>query len=571
MRLPIKMPLLSLVLAATTLSCADSSNDKEKSEVKSVIDGNVALKPTGLGVGFDSDTQTLKSTCVTGSQTFVGGGTAKIRYEQDISYDQVIDSISGGANIGAKINIFNVTGAADFASKESSDEFSSTIALISTATIKSNALNDESLKLTALGASQVVDGAVSPNVRKVCGDEFVSQIDYAAKLFINAKIRFASAQDKLEFKGSANVSLAGIGELGGQIAKLSDKIKKNSSVTITAEQTGGRVQDLGKILDESVITCNLSEFETKCLPILQAFVKYAKEDFRTGFDLDAAAIKPFEDDVVAKTEVAKADALAADAAKANDPTSSAAKEASDKAATSAALVAKAQQTLQSEIMNRNYAQVLYTTSKYSDKAIMHHDQVVSLAPDVADSILTSEMEIARDETYDEYQIQLADYYRSTDLLRDFTLDAKQRAKIKAVQTATSANRKTIAAVGNTCLKSPLKCEEALEKYKTNVKTYDARDLSTSVCMIPSDVAGSSWAFGPKEGNYYGNLTLGADGLVEGYRTDAEFKWEVKDCILRFINSAGFPSTVFDTMANFDHLEGNFLQFSGQAHRMDRIK
>ncbi|RYZ69332.1 MAG: hypothetical protein EOP09_07865, partial [Proteobacteria bacterium] len=120
MRLPIKMPLLSLVLAATTLSCADSSNDKEKSEVKSVIDGNVALKPTGLGVGFDSDTQTLKSTCVTGSQTFVGGGTAKIRYEQDISYDQVIDSISGGANIGAKINIFNVTGAADFASKESS-------------------------------------------------------------------------------------------------------------------------------------------------------------------------------------------------------------------------------------------------------------------------------------------------------------------------------------------------------------------------------------------------------------------------------------------------------------------
>ncbi|RZA24178.1 MAG: hypothetical protein EOP10_10645 [Proteobacteria bacterium] len=503
----IRSPFLSLVIAALALSCGDSNSNK--SDLTGEISGQALRIPNGLGQGFESDTQTLKANCISGDTVYVGGSEADVSYSQDVTFDQVIDSISGGANIGAKINIFDVKGAAEFASKQASDDFSSTITLISTASVKKAVMTN--LKLTKIGQFLSKGGVVADTVRKNCGDEYVSQINYSAKLFVNAKFRFASPQDKLEFKGSANVSLLGIGELGGQISSLNEKIKSSSTVTITAHQIGGNPEELGKVLDDSIVSCTLAQFETKCLPMLQAVVRYAREDFPRSL--------------------------------ANDPIPTSA---------------------------RGWAEVLYMTDKYSDTPLIDGDNLIVLSNEKEKSIIDQEMDAARSETNAEYQRQLVDYQRSVDLLRDFTLDSAQRANITNVQTSTLANRNLLSKVGETCLKTPLKCVSALQDYKKAAKLYDSRALSTAYCMIAEDVMGSSWSFGAKNGGFYGDMRFAADGTILNYRNDSEYTWAVKGCILRLYNSAGFPSTVFDTIHSKNLLEGNFVQLSGQKHVLKRL-
>lgn len=512
MRFHVKSPLLCLILAANLVACSDSGNGpaNEQSVLNGEISGQASRLPNGLGQGFESDTQTLKANCITGDLVYAGGPAAEVNYTQDVTYDEVLDNISGGLNVGVGINIFDIKGAADFASKEASDAFSSTITLTSTAAVKSAVL--QNIRLTDLGKAMAKDGQVSEAVRKNCGDEFVSQIDYSAKLFINTKFRFNSAQDRLEFKGSASMSLLGIGELGGNISKLSDNLKKNSSVSITAKQIGGNPENLSKILDDSVISCNLADFEAKCLPMLKALVKYAREDFPASLAQDPV------------------------------PTSS-----------------------------KGWAEILYKTDKYSDHPILSGSDVVTFVPQKNDSLLTREIEQARNNTYDEYEKQMTAYVRASDLLRDFPLDDSQREKVTAVMEATAQNRKSLANVGEICLKTPTSCIEQFEKYKANAVAFDERNLSTKVCLSHADIADSKWSFGRTNGDAIGTIILAANGkILESGHTN-ETKWAVEGCILRFYSDKNIVTTTFDIMANKEHLIGNYYAKDRPDHTLARIK
>ena len=114
MRLPRQLLLLILLLAAAFVSCKHRS--AQKSDLEGDISGQASRLLNGLGQGFESDTQTLRASCVTGKTVFVGGVSADVIYSQDVSFDQVLNTISGGLNIGAKFKMFDVKGAADFAS-----------------------------------------------------------------------------------------------------------------------------------------------------------------------------------------------------------------------------------------------------------------------------------------------------------------------------------------------------------------------------------------------------------------------------------------------------------------------
>ncbi len=505
MKSPVKMSLLSIILAASVGACSKSNpNESGLND----ISGQAPRLPNGLGQGFESDTRALKSNCVTGDLVYAGSPSAEVTYAQDVTYDQVVDTVSGGLNLGVKINIFDIKGAADFASQESSDAFSSTITLTSSAAVKSAVL--QNVRLNDLGKA-MIQPENKAKIRSACGDEFVSQINYSAKLFVNTKFHFTSAQDRQEFKGNAHLSLLAIGEIGGQISILSDNIKKNSSVSITARQIGGNPEELSKILDDSVISCNLAEFETKCLPMLKALVKYAREDFP----------KSLTDDPV--------------------PTSS-----------------------------KGWAEVLYETDKYSDVVFINGTDVVSLVPDNNSSILTQEINLARDEVADLYQVQMTNYRRAADLLRDFPLDETQTRNVTSVLDATAQNRKALVIAGESCLKNPKSCLEQRDAYKKSALAFDVRNLSTKVCLIPSDVADSNWTFSRTNGEMIGNITLAKDGTIKNSGHSNESNWKVEGCILRFYSDKNVITTTFDVMANTQHLVGNYFVKTLPGHKLDRI-
>ncbi|RZA27308.1 MAG: hypothetical protein EOP10_00550 [Proteobacteria bacterium] len=411
MKVQLKLALVPMILASVLAACGPQSGSDTKSE----ISGQSKRLPNGLGQGFESDTQLLKTNCVTGDVQFAGGAQADVTYTQDVSFEDVLDSVSGGLNAGAKFSIFDVKGAADFASKQSSDEFSATVTLTSDASVKSAVMKN--MRLTDLGKAMFEDGVVTDKVRKNCGDEFVSQINYSAKLFVNAKFSFATKEDKKNFKGSATLSLLNLGEIGGQIEKMDENIRKTAKVSITARQIGGNPEELSQILTDNVFTCSMAEFESKCLPMLQAVVQYARETFPKSL--------------------------------ANDPIPDSSK---------------------------GWAEVMYKTDKYSDFPLLLDGEVVTLVSENDASIITPEIEEARDTVYESYTSEMKNYDRAVGLLKDFTMGEEPKAKITIIKIAAAANKSSLAAVGEACIRTPLKCVEKLDAYKATRKAYSVDAL-----------------------------------------------------------------------------------------------
>lgn len=513
MRLTSKISLLPIFMSSLLFSCGKS----DESVLNTEISGQAANVPSGiLGQGFRSDTNTLiMGNCVTADRVFAGNVEGNVEYKEDLSFDEVLDTISGGLNLGVKFKIFDVKGAAEYASKEASDDFSSTISIISSADLKRATMNSNTVKLTDLGRSAIdAAGNVKNSVLQDCGDEFVSQITYSAKLFINAKFRFQSAQDKEEFKGNASVSLAGLGELGGQISKLSDKLKKTTSVSITARQIGGSPEKLGQILHSSVLTCNLAEFETKCKPMLDNLVTYASNTFPESLnDVTLDPSKP-----------------------------------------------------------NGWAQILFTTSKYSALPItgVKKGENIYLVPGKSTSLISREVEMARNEVYEAYEKELVGYQRATDMLKDSGLTSVQRMGIRDVQTASGANKKSLSVVGETCLREPGECIEAFDGYKKSAKVWDLRALSLKTCLLTSDVENTVWDFSRSNNSSIGIIRLAKGGKIDLAVSNAEVTWKVEGCLLRFYNVYGVHTTVFEDIESYDQMTGSYYFNGSFRHILKRL-
>ena len=503
--------LLSVLLSAALFGCKHDSKDQPASDLESEVSGSAAKLPSSLGVGFDSETQTRKTKCVEGTPVWRGAQDAKFEFGQDLSFDQILKEISGGGNVGAKLSVFDIKGAADFASKYASSQYSSTITLSNNVTLKKLLLQNP--HLTDAGQAEVSGGKTTETVRKTCGDEYFDTIVYGAQLFVVAKFDFQSAQDKLAFKGSAAVSLAGVGELGGQISNLNDKIKRNSKVSITARQVGGNTDELSSILSAEIITCSLEEFDKKCLPMLVKIVNYAKDSFREG-------LKKLPDPENNKV---------------GDP--------------------------------KGWAEITFSTTKYADEKI---DGIV-LIPNIDVPLITEEIEKNRGQIYDSFQAMLLDNERAAKLLRDFTLSDFQRKKVEEVERSTAANKDALAVVGDVCMKTPAKCEAKYADYKASVKTYDQRLLSLDICLTKADIDNTSWNFTRSNGSFIGKVTLASSGKIENYNSEYETTWKVDGCILRFINVNGVPSTIYDQIESVDRMTGVFMQAASFRHILERVK
>ncbi len=515
MKRDVKKVVLPLIFMSLTSASLVSCKHDGKSNLESEISGSATNLPSDLGVGFDNETQVIKSQCVTGTPVWRGAQDASIEYGQDLSYDDIIKAYGGGAKIGASVAGFDVKGAAEFASKNATTEYSSSISLVNKISLKKLILANP--KLTELGKSELVENRARDTVRETCGNEFFNQIEYGAQIFVIAKFDFANAQDKIEFKGNASVSLLGIGELGGNISHLSDKIKKSGRVTISARQVGGNPEELSKILSSGVITCSLVDFEKTCLPALTAIVKYASEDFREGLKKSPDPQLQYENEL------------------------SESKSAKD--------------TKRNPGDAKGWAEVNFITAKYANVKIGG----ARLVPEIDVPLVNVEIERTRSNVFDEFQVNLLDAERATALLRDATLSDTRRIRIKEIDLATSKNKENLAEVGQICMSEPTKCIATYARYKKEqLQAYDRRHLSSGICLVKSDIDNSSWILSGADKKTIATARFNADGTITGYSNDNEKSWKVEGCILRFYNSAGLSTTVFSKIDD----SGNSM--SGEA-------
>ncbi len=498
----LKNALLPSLLALSTFAC---KSDGHKSQLESEISGSATSLPSDLGVGFDSETQVIKSQCVSGSPVWRGAQDSSIEYGQDLSFNDIMKSYGGGAKVGATVYGFDVKGGADFATQNAATEYSSNLTLTNKITLKKLVLSNP--RLTAIGKSELSNGRAKDTVRETCGNEYFNEIEYGAQIFVVAKFDFANAQDKIEFKGNASVSLLGVGELGGNISHLSDNVKKNSRVSISARQVGGNPEQLSSILSTGVISCSLVDFDKTCLPALTAIVKYASEDFRKSLES-----LPDPQDLYEQEQAAQAAIAAGDLKPKRDPGNA-----------------------------KGWAEVNFITAKYADAKI----DGAKLVPEVDVPLLNTDIIKTRAQVYDDFQVALKDSQRASDLLRDPTLSDLKRQQIQAIDAATSKNRENLANVGTVCMNQPAKCIDTYRKYKAEqLQAYDARALSFGICLVPSDINDTTWILRGADAKEIATIRLLASGTVADDPSADDKTWKVDGCILRFYNAAGGATTVF---------------------------
>lgn len=520
-----------LVLPLLLITVGTACKHKDGSQLESEISGSAGNLPSDLGVGFDSETQVIKSQCVTGTPVWRGAQDSSIEYGQDLSFNDIIKSYGGGAKAGGNIAGFDVNGSASFASKNAANEFSSTITLVNKVSLKRLVLANP--RLTKQGKAELIEDRARDTVRETCGNEFFNEIEYGAQIFVVAKFDFANAQDKLEFKGSASVSLLGIGELGGNISHLSDKVKKSGRVSISARQVGGNPEDLSSIMSTGVISCSLVDFERTCLPALSAIVQYASNDFRKSLasspDPEVMYQKELEAGAVEEGEGVR--------------------------------------TKRNPGNAKGWAEVNFITAKYADLKI----DGARLVPEIDIPLTNVDIDRARTQVYDDFQVQLLDSERAATMLRDGTLSDIKRKRIKEIDLATTKNKENLAVVGKTCMTQPGKCLEAYSNYKSQqLQAYDSRQLSLGICLVKSDIDASSWILKGDAGKNLGTVVFNADGTLTGYTSEDEKSWKVEGCILRFYKDPATVSTVFSKVEESgDAMNGEST--SGEMRSLVRSK
>jgi len=555
-------------------SCKTTKGKGENNELKSEISG-LSDQVATLGTGYESETETTKSKCISGPVTQQGAQTSNVTYSQDLDFSSLTKIYTGGAKVGVKLAIFNVNGAADFASKEAVDEYSSSISILNEIKYKKDAINYPYLTSTSFIYE---NGKVLDTVRTECGDEYVQAVEAGGSLFVNAKFNFKTKEDKLEFKGNASVSLANVGEIGGQISHLSESIKKNSKVTITARQIGGDGSKLSSILSTSILTCSLADFEKSCKPMLENIIKYGGKDgdFQKGFANASTTARndgagevrfltrPFRDesiylesaDAFIAKDVAETENAIGEIAELEKKNVPANETASQKEARLDKLAKKPQ-------LEEKLALLRSKVNKDAKK--------IKLVPPVETSMLNSNIDSARIELYLAMQKMVKDRQRVSMLLQNFDLTDFEREEVEQIETYIERNSGYLETASKNCVQFPSKCIDSYNSFLKNETKYKSLKIFGQTCLQTSDLVNTKWRMSRSNNSVVGEIELLPNGKLGKYKSQFEDSWKVQNCQLRIINIFGVHSTIFDSIESVDRMTGTFIQDPTFRHVFERIK
>ena len=220
----------------------------------------------------------LNISCIEGEAITKGNSFASLRYERDMSFERMSDVLNGELSADVRFPVVKTSVSSKIALSHAVDELSETHTLYWSGINQKKVFKLGSRKITDRGRDIMLN--YPENIEEICGDEFISEIQYGAILLATMRVDFLSKEDKNAYGGSLDLQVGtGSIKFKGSLEKLANHLKSRIRVTIHAKQLGGDPVGLFSILSENLVSCSL-ENVSPCLETMKNLASYGKQEFR---------------------------------------------------------------------------------------------------------------------------------------------------------------------------------------------------------------------------------------------------------------------------------------------------
>lgn len=216
-------------------------------------DGYFIAEP---GSGYDTSTHTVVSdqSCLVAANNpnniYIANPSGYLHVGDNISMSDMQDLL--GVRVSGSMNggVFAGSMRASFLQSSENNPYTLNFTYVyqyaGVATFKPGTLGQGSAALTPV-AESFAFGGDPLRFRKMCGNEFISQMNAGTTLLVTVSLDFDSYQDKHAFSLALNGRVPGIGSVTSKINDAAVSSNTSAKMSISAIQLGGDPQDLNNI------------------------------------------------------------------------------------------------------------------------------------------------------------------------------------------------------------------------------------------------------------------------------------------------------------------------------------
>jgi hypothetical protein len=246
-----------------------------------------------LGGGVDSATGFSKLTCLKPATTSYQGGIVEFNnFANSMTFEELV-------TIGSQYNgsffdllILGFSKFNQFVNTITKDNYSQSFYFMASAILPTAVYNFWNSGFGINALNNFGQGAyLSGNFRQSCGDQFYSQENLGAGLFVAFKAQFSSQNDATVFNQGMNAySIIGFLDIVEKAYSVATEYNLNGNLIIMAYQIGGNPALLGQALDPdgnyvvtSCSTLNVADCQTAVAQILN----FANTEFQTQINTNS--------------------------------------------------------------------------------------------------------------------------------------------------------------------------------------------------------------------------------------------------------------------------------------------
>lgn len=201
-----------------------------------------------------------------------------IKLIYDMNYSDTLKVLNGNVDLTVEVPVVRITAGGHIAKEISVSDFGSSYTFHVSATPKKRHLepNDSNQGFTLSPVGHAIATDYPLKLLELAGDEFVTSIEYGARMLVNMKIDFLNESSKSDIGGHLKVDLAGgVASVDGRLNFISEDEKNSVRITVRAMQSGGDPIRLLGILPDNIVTCTLNNPEP-CFNLFAEAIDYAK-------------------------------------------------------------------------------------------------------------------------------------------------------------------------------------------------------------------------------------------------------------------------------------------------------
>jgi WD40 repeat protein len=236
--------------------------------------------PGLLGYGFDSAKQKmLQSECVASSIVEAGSSESEITYTDEADFEEIASSLAGSYSSSGDAIFMKSSQSMSYSQKNKKTNSRMNWFFNFDVKAKTRTLKAGDLRITP-HAEELLERRPDL-IEEQCGDEYISHIEYGARLTVTMTVEFASSEDKKAFNSLVELevdAVAAKASVKGSVDLAIQQMNARANIKIRANQKGGEEGRLSKILNQSVVRCRLDNM-TECLNTFGGVLAYARDDF----------------------------------------------------------------------------------------------------------------------------------------------------------------------------------------------------------------------------------------------------------------------------------------------------